>query len=89
VKSKTAPEFWQRYGRLSAGVRRLANRCHKLWKENPRHPSLRFKELRGHEDLYSVRIGDHYRAVAQVKGDTAVWVWIGSHEEYNKLLRNR
>lgn len=85
--SKTTPEFWQRYGRLPAEVQRLVDRCHELWSQNPRHPSLQFKRLQGHEDLCSARVGAHYRAIAQVKGDTAVWVWIGSHEEYNQLLR--
>ena len=32
-----------------------------------------------------IRIGDHYRAIGQVTGDAVEWVWIGSHEDYNKL----
>ena len=36
----------------------------------------------------SVRIGDHYRAVAQKHGDLVVWFWIGTHEDYNNLIRN-
>ena len=85
MNSKTTPEFWQRYDRLPVEAQRLADRCHKLWQQNPRHPSLRFKKLQGRNDLYSARVGDHYRAVAYLKGGTAVWVWIGTHEEYNRL----
>jgi hypothetical protein len=35
-------------------------------------------------NVWSVRIGDHYRAVAQKHGDLVVWFWTGTHEEYNK-----
>ena len=42
---------------------------------------MQFKPLVG--NLWSVRIGDHYRAVAQKHGDLVVWFWIGTHEDYN------
>jgi hypothetical protein len=32
-----------------------------------------------------VRIGDHYRALADFDGEIFIWTWIGSHEDYNKL----
>jgi plasmid maintenance system killer protein len=87
VKSKTTPGFWSRYGQLPVEIQRLADRCYQMWLDNPHHPSLRFKKLGGRERLYSARVGDHYRAVADFDGEAFVWVWIGSHEEYNKLLR--
>ncbi len=35
---------------------------------------------------WSARVGDRYRAVGRfVDGNTFVWTWIGSHEDYNKL----
>jgi hypothetical protein len=51
------------------------------------HPSLDFKKLKGGAgNRFSVRIGDHHRAIGQLIGDTVEWVWIGSHEDYNKLI---
>ncbi|HEV2713822.1 MAG TPA: hypothetical protein VGU64_01070 [Terriglobales bacterium] len=35
---------------------------------------------------FSIRIGDQHRAIGQLVGDIVEWVWIGSHEDYNKLL---
>jgi hypothetical protein len=35
---------------------------------------------------FSIRIGEHHRAIGQLAGDIVEWVWIGSHEDYNKLL---
>jgi hypothetical protein len=36
--------------------------------------------------VYSVRIGLKWQAVRILENHVIVWFWIGSHEEYNKLL---
>ena len=51
---------------------------------DPFHPSMQFKPLVG--DVWSGRIGDHYRAVARKHGDLVVWFWIGTHEDYNNFV---
>jgi hypothetical protein len=33
----------------------------------------------GESDIYSVRIGLYYRALAVMKGSVVVWYWIGGH----------
>jgi hypothetical protein len=43
VESKTTPEFWQRFNALPADVQKLARKNFDLWKNNPRHSSLRFR----------------------------------------------
>ncbi len=47
---------------------------------------LRFKKLAGHERIWSVRINDSFRALAERDGDKVVWFWIGSHNEFDKLF---
>jgi hypothetical protein len=38
-------------------------------------------------DIYSIRIGMHYRAICERQPDgTYLWVWIGTHEAYHKLI---
>jgi hypothetical protein len=37
--------------------------------------------------LWSVRVGLHYRALAVEEGSDLVWVWIGSHAEYDRLVQ--
>lgn len=86
MHSKATRRFWQLYSELPARIQTLARKNYALWSENPTHPSLSFKPLRGHADRFSVRIGDHYRVLGQRVGDTIEWVWIGTHEEYNKLI---
>jgi hypothetical protein len=57
-----------------------------LFAENPGHPSLRFKKPGGYDHVWSVRINEQYRAVGERRGDTVVWVWIGSHNEFDNLF---
>jgi len=86
LKSRGASRFWKLYGALPSRVQELARKNYQLWKENPNHPSLDFKKLKGGSGKrFSIRIGDHYRAIGHIAGDGIEWVWIGSHEEYNKL----
>lgn len=80
----TVADFWDRYDELPADIRDLADRAYKLLKLHPGHPSLQFKKA---GKVYSVRIGLHYRAVAAARGDDFLWFWIGSHTEYDQLLR--
>ena len=36
---------------------------------------------------YSARVGIGYRAVSVMDGETVTWFWIGSHGDYDKLLK--
>jgi hypothetical protein len=74
------------FAALPADVREQSRRSYRLWKENPSHPGLRFKPIRGHEALYSVRIGRGWRALGHLDGNTIVWFWIGSHSDYENLI---
>lgn len=65
-------------------VRRLAARNFKLLKAVPSHPSRHFKKT---GRFWSARIGIRYRALAVRDGDDLIWFWIGSHAEYDQLLR--
>lgn len=66
-------------------VRDLADKNFQLLKQDPQHPSLRFKRIRG--DLWSARVGRHYRALALKDGDRVQWFWIGTHSEYDRLVK--
>jgi hypothetical protein len=83
LKHYAISDFWQRYSNLPADVQREADKAYALLRENPRHPSLRFKKI---GQYWSVRVGSHYRALAVEVDDGLVWFWIGSHAEYDRLL---
>jgi hypothetical protein len=86
VRSITSETFWKLYYRLPPEVRSQARKTYCLWMENPFHPSLHFKTLQGERGLCSVRIGQGYRAVGVRQGDAVRWVWIGSHNEFDRLF---
>ena len=84
MKSKVDPAFWRRFNALPPQVQQIARNAFAQWLNDPFYPSLRFKKLK--DSLWSVRIGDHYRAVGYfLTSDTFIWIWIGTHEEYNKF----
>jgi hypothetical protein len=87
VKSVGTRRFWNLFSTLPPEVRKLAVKTYDLWRKDPNHSSLRFRRLKGSKDGFTVRIGDHYRALGRLDGDTITWVWIGSHSEYDQLLR--
>lgn len=88
MKSELTNEFLQCFAQLPERVKQTARKNYKLWKQNPTHPSLEFKKLNTKEPLYSVRTGMGWRAVGVMKSsDTIVWFWIGSHSDYDRLLK--
>jgi hypothetical protein len=86
VNHRTLPRFWQHYRQLPQEIQELADKNFALLKSNPQHPSLHFKKVDAIRKLWSVRIGAQYRALGMEKPDGVVWLWIGSHTEYEKLL---
>jgi hypothetical protein len=64
-------------------IRRLSDKSFALLKKDPSHPSLHFKKV---GKFYSARIGISHRALATMDGEGFIWVWIGSHDEYDRLI---
>jgi hypothetical protein len=89
MKSELTDEFIECFADLPERVQKTARKNYKLWKQNPSHPSLEFKKLNTEQPTYSVRAGIGWRAVGVMKdSETIVWFWIGSHSNYDKLLKN-
>jgi hypothetical protein len=76
--------FWEAYERLPDRVRALADANFALLKSNPHHPSLHFKRVGRY---HSVRIGLSYRALAVEVEGGLLWFWIGSHADYDRVIR--
>jgi hypothetical protein len=86
LNSRTRPSFWRAYAKLSETNRQAARRAYALFAQNPDQPSLRFKKLRGYDRLWSVRVSAQYRALGERQGNTIVWVWIGTHNEFDSIF---
>jgi mRNA-degrading endonuclease RelE of RelBE toxin-antitoxin system len=86
VKSRTTAEFRKSFAALPKQVQEQTREAYRQFKENPSYPSLRFKKVHPELPIYSARISNNYRAVGQLDRDTAIWFWVGSHAEYDRLL---
>lgn len=85
MRSRTTESFRKLFRALPAEVREQGREAYRLFAQNPYHPSLRFKQIEG--DIYSARVTLDYRAVGARSGDEIIRFWVGSHAEYDKLVR--
>ena len=47
------------------------------------HPSLRLKKV---GKFWSAQISLAHRALAVADGDDFIWVWIGAHDDYDRMI---
>ena len=69
----------------ASALRRAVVETYRLWQRDPWEPSLHFKKV---GNYWSVRIGDGFRALARRAGERVTWFWIGSHDEYLRMIRS-
>ena len=81
---RTTEQFRYRYAKLPQDVRDRAERAFARLREDSKHPSLHFKKV---GNFWSVRVDIAHRALAVADDDDFIWVWIGSHDEYERIIR--
>ena len=87
MKSSTTKDFRKRLNQLPISVQEQANKAYALWKTDPYHPSLQFKRVSQRQPIYSARISLNYRALGLLEKEHIYWFWIGTHAEYDELLK--
>ena len=85
MKSSALPEFWECFNQLPPKAQKIARKNFLLWQKQPTLKSLGFKRIKS--DLWSVRAGSGFRALATFDDGCYLWFWIGAHDEYERLLR--
>lgn len=88
MKSVTTEKFRLSFASASSERQVRIRNAYRQWKENPAHPSLRFKKIHRRLPIYSARVDLDWRAVGILEGDTLVWFWVGPHSQYEALLRS-
>jgi len=83
---KTTAGFWECFERLPAAVKRTAEKNFDLLTIDSLHPSLHFKKI---GKVWSVRIGLNHRALGIKDGQDFIWIWIGSHSDYDRMIQER
>lgn len=80
--------YWTRFDELPEEIRKLAEENYHSWKENPRNPGLRFKQIHAKLPIFSFRVGMRHRTVGVETGDgKIVWFWVGSFETFRKSIK--
>jgi hypothetical protein len=87
VKSRTTSRYRALFSAASTEQRARILAAYELFKVNPQHPSLRFKKVHQTKPIYSARVDLDWRAVGIMTGDTVLWFFVGSHDDYVKLLK--
>jgi hypothetical protein len=83
---RTTARFWACFAKIPEPVQQVARENFELLKANRNHPSLHFKKI---GKLWSARAGLNYRALAVEDGQDFIWVWIGPHDEYKRLIKQQ
>jgi hypothetical protein len=81
---RTTTRFWKLFDVLPQKVQQTARRNFELLKVDPLHPSLHFKKV---GNFWSIRVDLNYRALAIKEGQDFIWVWIGDHIDYERMIK--
>ncbi len=80
---------------IESAERRCVSGCtadsirNRLFLQDPRHPGLHFKRISAaNPEMYSARVGAHYRVLGLLDVDTVIWFWIWTHEDYNNMVNH-
>lgn len=87
MNSQVTDDFLACFAALPDTVKAQARKAYRLWQQDSTHPSLQFKKLHTKEPIYSARVSLGWRVLGLLEDDTMYWFWIGSHADYDRLLK--
>jgi mRNA-degrading endonuclease RelE of RelBE toxin-antitoxin system len=80
MKIQTTKPFERDYRALPELIKNQADKQFALLLEDPRHPSLRIKKIKGHPTTWEGRITKSYRFTFQISGGTYLLRRMGTHD---------
>ncbi len=78
------PPFELDFQSLPHNAQRHAEKAIRLLAENPHHPSLRAKKMKGLKDVWEASVSMSYRFTYQIEGDALILPRIGTHDILRK-----
>ncbi len=87
--SHTTEQFRKLLAQLPKGIQKQAKEAYLQFEKDPYHPGLRFKRVHSWRPIYAVRISREYRALGVQRENEIIWFWIGSHSDYDKVLKEK
>ena len=77
---RTLREFDRSFKRLPKRIRDETSEKLALFSDDPSHPSLRVKRIRGSERIWEMSITMNYRLTFEIDGERVVLRRIGTHD---------
>jgi hypothetical protein len=88
MRSSVTKTFRKLLNQLPTSVQEQAAKAYAIWRKDPYHSSLQFKLVSQRQPIYSARVSLNYRVLGLLESDEHIyWFWIGTHDEYDELLR--
>jgi hypothetical protein len=89
MKARRTLRFRRLYDALPEQVRRDADNVYKRFAADPTYSGLNFERIQGvNAPIFSARVSQQNHVLGRSDGsNTIVWFWIGTHQEYDKLLQ--
>ena len=81
MKMEITRRFEKDFSGLSVKIRKKALKQILLLEENPSHPSLGFKKLKGTKNEYQFRVDYKFRILGILNKGTLSLFWIGPHKK--------
>ena len=85
--SHTTERFRKLLANLPIDIRNQANESYSKFKNDPYYPGLHFKRVHSKRAIFAIRISKDYRSLGVLQGNEIIWFWIGSHSDYDKILK--
>ena len=80
MKIQTTKPFDEDYNALPEAIKERADKQFVLLIQNPHHPSLRLKKIKGHPNIWEDRVTKSYRFTFQISGEIYLFRRIGTHD---------
>jgi mRNA-degrading endonuclease RelE of RelBE toxin-antitoxin system len=80
MKIQISRPFDEDYHSLPEVIKEQAEKQFVLLLENPRHPSLQLKKIKGHPNIWEGRVTKSYRFTFQISGEIYILRRIGTHD---------
>jgi mRNA-degrading endonuclease RelE of RelBE toxin-antitoxin system len=80
MKYVRTPQFRKDYDSLPPEIKTKVHKAFKLFKQDPHHPSLQTRKIRGPKGIWEGRIDRFYRFTFHFEEGTVVFRRVGRHE---------
>ncbi len=80
MRLQPTERFAKDYDALAAHLQDRVDKALALLLQNPRHPSLQIKKIKGHENRWEARVTLHYRLGFTIEGDIYLLLRVGTHD---------